>query len=212
MILTFSKIIPVPIPEQDILNSEIWNRDLTLNSSINYLIHADSGKGKTTFVNIITGNRKDYSGKLLIDNKNIKDFSDKEISKLRKEKISIVPQGLALFDNLSLIDNILIKNKIQNFKTDTEISEMLELLGLKTFENKTVEKLSFGQKQRLAIIRSLCQSFEIILLDEPFSHLDKNNATIAWNLIKNEAQKQNAGIVITSLQNNFQDNLIKLKI
>ena len=89
---------------------------------------------------------------------------------------------------------------------------MLELLGLKNFENRKVEKLSFGQKQRISIIRALCQSFEFILLDEPFSHLDENNSRIAWDLIKDEAEKQRAGVVITSLRNSFEDSLVKLKI
>jgi len=59
MEIRFSKIIPIPIPESNIANSEIWNRDLLFEQNNKYLIYADSGKGKTTFVNIIFGLRKD---------------------------------------------------------------------------------------------------------------------------------------------------------
>ena len=106
MEIKFSNIIPAPIPEKDIKQSEIWGRDIILNSNDKFLIHADSGKGKTTFINIIFGTRKDYTGELFINDNNIKDFSQKEISILRKEKISIVPQGLQLFPDLDIIENI----------------------------------------------------------------------------------------------------------
>lgn len=212
MEIRFSKVIPIPIPENNIINSEIWNRDVILKQQANYLIFAESGKGKTTFVNIIFGTRKDFTGKVFIDDKDILNFSHKQYSELRKAKLSIVPQGLQLFPELSVLENINIKNKIQNYKSSSQISEMIEMLGLNGFEHKKTAKMSFGQRQRVAIIRALCQSFEYILLDEPFSHLDKKNTQIAWDLINKEAKNQNAGIIITSLNNEFDPEIEKIKV
>jgi ABC-type lipoprotein export system ATPase subunit len=212
MEITFSNIIPAPIPDNDIKKSEIWSRDFKLSSPEEILIYADSGKGKTTFINIIFGLRKDYTGDLLIDNKNIRNFSIAEISNLRKAKLSIVPQGLLLFPELTVIENIIIKNKIQNFQSSEKIAQMLETLGLNGFQNRKAANLSFGQKQRVAIIRALCQSFEFILLDEAFSHLDYTNKFTAWNLIQEEAKRQNAGIILTSLSSEFDSKTNKMKI
>ena len=136
MEIRFSKIIPIPIPESNIANSEIWNRDLLFEQNNKYLIYADSGKGKTTFVNIIFGLRKDYTGNVYIDGEDISNFSINQFSQLRKTRLSIVPQGLQLFPELSVLENINIKNRIQNYKTSKQISEMIEKLGLSGFENR----------------------------------------------------------------------------
>ncbi|MDD3741695.1 MAG: ATP-binding cassette domain-containing protein [Bacteroidales bacterium] len=212
MEIKFSEVIPAPIPEKDILQSEIWSRDLTFNDGKKYLIYADSGKGKTTFINIIFGLRKDYSGTVLINGQDIRNFNLNNLSELHKNALSIVPQGLFLFPELTMIENIIIKNRLQNHFSASRINEMIETLGLKGFENRKAGKMSFGQRQRVAIIRALCQNFDFILLDEAFSHLDNKNTKIAWELINEEADKQNAGIILTSLHEDFENELIKLRV
>ncbi len=212
MEIKFSKVIPAPIPEKDIKQSEIWSRDITFNNTSKYLIYADSGKGKTTFVNIIFGLRKDFEGRVSFDGKAISEINLNEFSEIHQNRLSIVPQGLFLFHELTMIENITIKNKLQNHLTQSQIDNMIDKLGLKGFENRKAGKMSFGQRQRVAIIRALCQRFEFILLDEAFSHLDSNNTKIAWELIKEEADKQNAGIIITSLDQEFDKDLIKYRV
>ncbi len=212
MEIKFSGVIPAPIPEKDILQSEIWGRDITFNAGEKTLIYADSGKGKTTFVNIIFGNRKDFTGDLFINGKNSKNLSLNDYSALHKNVLSIVPQGLLLFPELTAIENINIKNRIQNYQTAERISEMMEILGISGFENRKAGRMSFGQRQRVAIVRALCQSFEYILLDEAFSHLDSTNTQIAWDLIREEAGKQNAGIILTSLNKEFEKEMKKLHV
>jgi putative ABC transport system ATP-binding protein len=113
----------------------------------------------------------------------------------------VVHQGLLLFDELSLMQNIHLKNRITKFKTEAQINAMVNSLSLNNQRNQKVKTLSYGQKQRLAIIRALCQPFDFIFLDEPFSHLDNDNAQTAWQLISDEAHEQKAGVVLTSLGN-----------
>ncbi len=212
MEIEFSNIIPAPIPHKDINKSEIWSRDIVFSSHKNYLIYAESGKGKTTFINIIFGKRNDYTGNAYLNKKLIKEIKDKDFSKIRQSKISIVPQGLYLFPDLTLIENIRIKNKISNHKSESEIHNMIDLLELSGLENRKAAKMSFGQRQRTAIIRALCQDFEFILLDEAFSHLDNRNTDIAWNLITSEAEKKQASVISTSLTSDFDYNITKLMI
>ena len=80
---------------------------------------------------------------------------------------------------------------------------MLSLLGLLEKKDTLTAKLSIGQQQRVAIIRSLCQPFDFIFLDEPVSHLDETNNRIVAQLIEREAEKNDAGIITTSVGNNL---------
>ncbi len=203
MILKFNGIIPFPIPESLIKQSEVWGREFSINHHERILIYAESGKGKTTFLNIILGTRKDYSGELLINDKNINNHTIFELAQYRRNSFSVVPQGLMLFDELSVMENIMIKNRILNFLSTEEIESLLEKFGIIDQQNKKVKFISYGQKQRLAIIRALCQEFKFLLMDEPFSHLDEKNREIVWETIIQFADKQRAGIIITSLHDDF---------
>lgn len=193
-------IIPYPLKNQ-IAKESIWNKSFTINSTKNYLVSAQSGKGKSTLVAILYGIRNDYEGNLKINDKDVNAYSLNELSSLRTNNLSIVFQDLKLFGERSLIENLLVKNDLTNYKTTKEIYNLIEEFGLKGKENQLCKTLSYGQQQRTAIIRALLQPFDFILLDEPFSHLDDDNASIAIEVILEECNKQNAGFLITSLGN-----------
>jgi ABC-type phosphate/phosphonate transport system ATPase subunit len=93
----------------------------------------------------------------------------------------------------------LLKNHLTHFKSESEIVGMLELLGIEHKWNDPCGLLSMGQQQRVAIVRALCQPFEWLILDEPFSHLDERNSRICLDMIANECNAQQAGFVLTSL-------------
>jgi putative ABC transport system ATP-binding protein len=80
-----------------------------------------------------------------------------------------------------------------------QIEAMAEMLGVRRLLNRKAAFLSYGERQRVAIIRSLVQPFQWLLLDEPFSHLDQNNITKASQLIVEECRKRNAGIIVAGL-------------
>jgi putative ABC transport system ATP-binding protein len=214
MLLKFNKVLPFPIPERDINNSEVWGEEgIFFEPNKNYLIAAESGKGKTTFVSIIYGIRKDYSGECHIEKRNVLSLTHSDWVEIRRKEISIVFQGLRLFDDLTAFENIDIKNKLSQHKSEEQITEYAELLGIAEHLFRPCGYLSFGQKQRVAIIRALCQPFKTILLDEPFSHLDLKNSKTAYNLILQESKKNNASIIITSLSENVDadfDKTIKI--
>lgn len=200
MQIEIQNLIPHPLVEQNTSGSEIWKSEsIKFFPGKNHLIFSESGKGKTTLLSIIYGIRVDYDGQVSFDGKNIRSIGHKKWSQLRQTSLSYVFQGLNLFDEISAFDNILVKNKLTNHKTEDEIFAMAEMLKIDHLMKNNVRILSYGQKQRVSIIRALCQPFEFIMLDEPFSHLDENTKDLARNLIFQEATKLGAGVILSSL-------------
>ncbi|MEM7106360.1 MAG: ATP-binding cassette domain-containing protein [Bacteroidota bacterium] len=199
-----------PVPLRGLFSSsEIWNADCQFFKGKYYLITAPSGKGKSTFLHIIYGLRHDFEGDLIIDDQFSKSIDAPSWSVLRAQKLAIVFQDLRLFLDLSGIENILVKNKLTDHKTESEINNMIEKLGISAVIRQPVNALSYGQRQRVALIRALCQPFEFLLLDEPFSHLDEDNAKTARNLVLEECEKQKAGLILASLGEDYGINFNK---
>ena len=187
-----------------ILESRIWEEPaFTFVKGCRICIHAESGSGKSSLLSFIFGSRSDYNGTIYFDKEDIRSFSIKKWCEIRKLAISLLPQELRLFNELTAIENILLKNNLTNYKTHKEIEEYFEILGIPDKMNQPASKLSIGQQQRVAIIRALCQPFDFIFLDEPVSHLDEDNNKTVASLIEREAQKTGAGIISTSVGNHL---------
>jgi ABC-type lipoprotein export system ATPase subunit len=213
MNILFQSVVPLPLLESDYNQSEVWGKEITFRENGKYLVLSPSGSGKSTLLAIIYGMRHDYNGQVLIENGSIKNKSRKSWAQLRTSSLSIVFQGLNLFDELTSLENIEIKNNLTHFKTRQQIKILCEKLQISDFLTNKVAKLSFGQKQRVAIVRALCQPFHFLLLDEPFSHLDNENTQFALKLIFEEAQMQEAGVILTSVGNRYDgifQNIIRL--
>lgn len=190
----------VEVPTKD---SAVWEVDSYIFSrGKEYLVEAPSGKGKTSLLSVMYGLRKDYTGTLFIDDTDAAFYSSRDWSYMRKHHVSYIFQGLELFDDMTALDNILLKNQVTKFKTEKQIREMAERLDVAKFLHRKCRILSFGQKQRIAIIRALSQPFGFLFADECFSHIDKKNAADALELIREECKKQDAGMILTSLGNN----------
>ena len=187
--------------ELPVKDSQVWLRELDFTAPNSYLIEAESGTGKSSLCSYIYGNRHDYSGEILFDGENIRTFSISQWCELRTRAIALLPQEMRLFPELTVKENILIKNRLTDFKTESEILEMLRRLEISEKTNQLVSRLSVGQQQRVAIVRALCQPFDFSILDEPVSHLDERNNTIVSSLIADEVKSQSASIIATSVGN-----------
>ncbi len=187
--------------ELPVKDSQVWLRELDFTAPNSYLIEAESGTGKSSLCSYIYGNRHDYSGEILFDGENIRTFSISQWCELRTRAIALLPQEMRLFPELTVKENILIKNRLTDFKTESEILEMLRRLEISEKTNQLVSRLSVGQQQRVAIVRALCQPFDFLILDEPVSHLDERNNTIVSSLIADEVKSQSASIIATSVGN-----------
>lgn len=197
------RVKPTYMSESDIKGSDIFLQDkLVFERGKQYFIRANSGKGKTSALNFIYGSNLNFEGQILYDGKPYL----KDITPVRQQKISYVFQDFRLFPEISLYENIVLKNRLTNHKTEAEIQEMIDLVHLHHKRNAVLKTLSLGQKQRVAILRALCQPFEFLLMDEPFSHLDDDNIAILTKLIQQEVQKQGAGMILTSLGSEYLFN------
>ena len=197
--IQFNSVIPKVFSQLPSLESEVWNTDITFEKGHLYLIEADSGKGKSTFCSYIVGYRHDYSGQVLFDAQDTKGFKVSEWVNIRKNHISHLFQELRLFPELTAFENVQIKNKLTNFKNENQIKTWFEALGIAEKLDVKVGLLSFGQQQRVAMIRALVQPFDFILADEPISHLDDKNSEIMGKIMLDEAQAQGAGVIVTSI-------------
>ena len=181
------------------MESEIWNQDVSFEKGHLYLVEADSGKGKSTFCSYILGYRHDYSGSVRFDNEVTAQYQVKDWVEMRKRHISHLFQELRLFPELTAMENVEIKNKITDFQSKEQILKWFDMLGIADKVDAKIGRMSFGQQQRVAMIRSLCQPFDFILADEPISHLDDNNSRIMGDIMMTEAKRQGAGVIVTSI-------------
>jgi putative ABC transport system ATP-binding protein len=197
--IELNQVAPWTIKDRISSNSDIWNKNLAFEKGTFYAIKAISGSGKSTFINSIYGIRKDYDGSISYDGTEIKNLKDDALSGYRKEQLSIVFQDLRLFEQLTAKDNILIKSN--QTELSQEQQEWTKLLSVERLLNNPCSQLSYGERQRIAIIRALSQNFDFLLLDEPFSHLDKVNGQNAYQLILEQVKKRQAALILTTLGN-----------
>ena len=199
MIINLNNIKPSYMSESEVSGSDVYlKKNINLESGKNYLFKANSGSGKSSILNFIYQSNENFEGSIQYKNIRYKNKID-----IRKKFISYVFQDFKLFGNLSVWDNIKIKNNLTVHKTDKEINDLLNKIGLGEKKDSLVNKLSIGQRQRTAIVRSLCQPFKFLLLDEPFSNLDKDNITIITKILNNELENKAAGLIVTTLNNKY---------
>lgn len=118
---------------------------------------------------------------------------------VRRRSLSLLFQDLHLFPELTALENVQLKNRLTNYKKKKKVLALFDALHLQDKVNEPAGHLSFGQQQRVAFIRSLCQPFDFLLLDEPVSHLDDENALLMAQLAQEEAEQQGAGMLVTSI-------------
>lgn len=198
--IKFDSVVPqVFAPRVNELDSDIWNADVTFEKGHLYLVEADSGKGKSTFCSYILGYRHDFTGGVTFDDKSVTDYNISEWVEIRKRHISHLFQELRLFPELTAMENVEIKNSLTGFKGRDEIVKWFDMLGIGDKLDAKIGRMSFGQQQRVAMIRALVQPFDFIFADEPISHLDDNNSKIMAEIMMTEAKKQGAGVIVTSI-------------
>jgi putative ABC transport system ATP-binding protein len=182
--------------------SEVWLApQLEFRRGCRVCIQAESGGGKSSMLSFIYGNRSDYDGTVLYDEEDARGFSPRRWCELRTRSVALLPQEMRLFPELTAMQNLNLKNRLTNRKTDDELRTLLDRFELLPKADVPVAQLSIGQQQRVALIRALCQPFDFLLLDEPVSHLDRRNNLLAARIVSDEAEAQGAGIISTSVGN-----------
>lgn len=201
MNIRLQQVVPIPLRDKpSIRQSEIWNSDVIFTKGDRVKIKAPSGTGKTTLVHIIYKMRQDYSGELYYDQSTLRNLKADPLSNYRQQTISIIFQDMRLFANLTARENIELKRVMYKpMYGEQVIDTMAERLGITHILQQAAATCSYGEQQRIAIIRSLVQPFEWLIMDEPFSHLDEANTAKAAGLIDEECKKRSAGFILTGL-------------
>ena len=177
----------------------VKNVNFTLNEGDFVNIIGRSGSGKSTFLNLLSGLLKPTEGKIFAKGKDMSDFSDIEISKYRNEVIGFVPQSLGTLPNLNVLENVSLPYYL--FKRDDSAYEkaamLLDEMGILHLKDDFPKNLSGGELKRVLIARSMINSPELLILDEPTSDLDKNTTMEIMDLLKKINSKGTALIIVT---------------
>lgn len=211
--IRFNNVVPQVFSTAGQLDSGVWQHDILFEKGKVYLVEADSGKGKSTFCSYIQGYRYDFSGQILFDDTDIQRLRSSQWVAIRQRNISLLFQELRLFPELTAMENVEIKNKLTGHKSHRQIEQWFTMLGISDKQDTRVGLMSFGQQQRVAMMRALVQPFDFILADEPISHLDDANAALMADIMMTEARSQGAGVIVTSIGKHMQldyDQVIKL--
>jgi putative ABC transport system ATP-binding protein len=185
-----------------------------LKKSDSILIYGESGAGKSTFLNLLSGTVNPQEGIIKILGKNITAASSFRKDKIRGDHFGIVFQTFNLLPYLTVKNNILLgkaySNRKQSLSNNDEIKMIMDKLSLNFNEliNRKAFELSIGQQQRVAVARALIGKPEIILADEPTSALDKNNQKEFIDLLFKSLNENEQGLIMVShdkkLSNKFK--------
>ncbi|MCI8498706.1 MAG: ABC transporter ATP-binding protein [Bacilli bacterium] len=158
-----------------------------------------SGSGKSTLLHMIGGVDTPTQGDILLEDENIYSLSDRELSKLRRDKIGLIYQFYNLIPTLNVRENIILPVELGKKKVDeTYFNEIVNLLGLEERIKHLPNELSGGQQQRVAIARALICKPALLLADEPTGNLDSKNAQEIVELLKDINQKYKTTIIMVT--------------
>ncbi|MBZ5859521.1 ABC transporter ATP-binding protein [Flavihumibacter profundi] len=179
----------------------------TINKGEFVSVVGKSGCGKSTLLYILSTMDTAYQGELLIDNEKMTGLKEKELARVRNEKIGFVFQFHYLLNEFSVLENIMLPGRKLAKKPLEEIEhramELLKILGIDKLAAKKATQLSGGEKQRVAIARSLINEPQIIMADEPTGNLDRKNSEIVFDIFQKLANDLNQSLLVVTHDTEF---------
>ena len=179
-------------------NQVIKGIDLEVNEKEFISIVGPSGSGKTTLLYLLSGLEKYTTGEILLFNKEINLYNDKEMSLLRQKNIGFVFQFFNLIPNLNVFENVEISAVIAGIKDKSRIEEVLKMVGMEDSVHLYPNQISGGMQQRVAIARALVNNPDIIFADEPIGNLDYNNGIAIMEIFKKLNTEYNKTIILVT--------------
>lgn len=177
-----------------------------------YLIKGQSGRGKTTLLTMIALLQKQDKGEIFFDNTAISSLSSNKKAKIRNEKIGIIFQDYNLFNELTVLDNVMMadmlcsKNPRKNAPyIEKRAKECIELLGLTKRMGVPAKFLSGGEQQRTSIARAIIKTPELLICDEPVSNLDSSNTGRIVEFMDDFCHQKNGIAIVSSHEQSFDD-------
>lgn len=173
---------------------------LDINGGELVAITGKSGAGKSTLLHLIAGIDDVTEGKIVINGTDIGNISESKLANFRKNNIGIILQDFALIEDFSIIDNVTIPladSKMSRKTKKDKCQSILEKLDIKNLIDKQVNKLSGGEKQRVAVARALIANPPILLADEPTGSLDNKNSQQIIDILKGINKDGKTVIIVT---------------
>ena len=180
------------------------NINLSIKKGEFVAIVGPSGSGKSTLLHLLGGVDRPTSGKVYINDVDIYNLKEKDLSIFRRRNVGLIYQFYNLIPVLSVKENILLPAELDNRKVEKEfLDDLLKTLGLKERENHLPNELSGGQQQRTSIGRALINRPSIVLADEPTGNLDSKNSKEVLELLKLSVKKYNQTLIMITHDNNI---------
>ena len=163
------------------------------------LVSGHSGSGKSTLANMLAGILTPTAGHVRLDGTDLYSLRDEELSRLRNERIGLVPQGHTALRALTVLDNVLLPSILytKDEAPADRARELLAAVGLGDLADAAPTELSGGELRRMAIARALLMDPAVVVADEPTAGLDSANATAVLTLLRDAADRGSAVLVVS---------------
>ena len=188
------------------------NVNFTIDEGEFVVILGPSGAGKSTLLNLLGGLDSVTSGQIIVNNQNIENFNDNQLTEYRAKNVGFIFQFYNLIPNLTALENVELMKDIVD--VDIDGVEVLDSVGLKTHANQFPAQLSGGEQQRVSIARAVAKQPTMLLCDEPTGALDSKTGVLILNLLQNMSNTQNTTIIIVThnaILADAADKVIRIK-
>ena len=163
------------------------------------LLTGRSGSGKTTLLHMLAGLLTPTGGSVWLDDADLYSLPDAALSRLRGERIAVIPQGRSAVDTLSVLENVLLPAQLNGHRGNAEDAlRWLDALGIAKLRDARPAELSGGELRRMAIARALSGSADVILADEPTGDLDDENTKTALALLRKSAVEDGKAVLLVT--------------
>lgn len=172
--------------------------DLKLEGGRMTVLMGRSGSGKTTLLHMLAGLLQPTEGRVLLEGTDLYALDDRALSRLRNEKIAVIPQGRSAVETLTVRENILLPGALYGRAIlAAEAERRMEELGIAALADSRPRELSGGELRRMAICRALCRRPEVLLADEPTGDLDDGNTERVLEMLRDTARAGTAVLLVT---------------
>lgn len=188
--------------------------DFTLSAGELVVMKGRSGGGKSTLLNMMAGLLEPSEGEIFLDGQSLYALDDAALSKLRNERIGVIPQGQTALHNLSVVQNVTLPHLMyrQDDGIETRACELLDSLGIAHLADSYPSELSGGEMRRMAVARALICKPQVVLADEPTGDLDDENTAVVLSTLRRIADEGTAVLLVTHEQaaDSFADRLVRM--
>ena len=185
--------------------------DLTINQGEFVVVLGPSGAGKSTLLNLLGGMDKATSGSIMIGEKDIAKYGDKELTRYRANDVGFIFQFYNIMPTLTVEENVNLIKDVTN--TSKEAKEVLKSVGLLKHADKFPQELSGGEQQRVSIARAIMKNPKVLLCDEPTGALDSKTGVEVLKLLRKQSDEDTTVIIVThnALIAEVADRIIRIK-